>query len=151
MTSVESTIRELARSRIIANKAGLISQEEIQCWADDQIRRLAEPPPFLFAISTGEESELNFCDRLDLVQERPGDQDSASIAAEILAQLETGKLDMDGLEAVALKCEALMDQESDCWAKFSWISDEIYLAREGVKDKSTSHDDVRETLTEMLR
>ena len=148
-STVESEVRELARSRLIAKKIGLLSDEEIQSWADDQIRVHTEPPLFLFSIATGDESELNFADRLDLVRDKPRDEDFALIAAEILERLDNGKLDFDQLESIALDCERLLDQESSCWARFSWISDELYLVREGVKDRDSSHADVRSELRKM--
>lgn len=151
MTStVESEMREMTRSRIIAKKIGLLSDEEIQSWADDQILAHAEPPIYLFSIATGDESELKFADRLDLVLDKPGDKDTALIAAEILDQLDRGRLDFDQLESIAMSCERLLDQESSCWARFSWISDELYLVREGVKDPASSHADVRSELKKMI-
>ena len=150
MTTPDPKLRELARSRIIANKIGLISKAELEEWADQKILSIANPPDFLISMSMGNDSELNFVERLDLVRDKPNDKDAASIAVEVLQRLGSGKLDVAGLEDIALKCERVLDQESNYWAKFSWISDELYLAREGVKDASLSHAEVMKVLKEMI-
>ncbi len=148
-SSVAVEIRELARSRVIAKRIGLITLDEMKCWADEQIRKHSEPPDFLFSISLGEDRELTFVERLDLVRDKPDDADCAPIAAEILDRLDSGKLDFAALELIALNCGDVLDRESSRWDVFSWIADELHLAGEGVKDRDSSYADVRAALRTM--
>lgn len=140
--SVNTEVRESARTYLIAYRIGLLSIEEMQSWADDQIRRLKEPPDFVFVMSAGDLEELNFVDRLDLVKDRPNDLDLAPIAAEILDRLGSGMLDFEKLELIALASARLLDVDLACWAAFDWISDELYLVSEGVKEKDSSYREI---------
>ena len=69
----------------------------------------------------------------------------------ILERLEDGRLSIDELEGLAFRCGQVLGTDTDCWQQFDWISDELYLAREGVKDRMESHADVLDVLKKMAQ
>lgn len=145
----ESEIRELARAKLIAAKVGFLSQQELVAWADEMIRALPNPPYFLTPISLGDEKGFVRLDRLDLVQDKPNDADCRLLVVEVLNRIDDGRLKLDQLEGVVRKTEAYLDTDSAIRLELSWISDELNLAKMGIKDKRQSHSDVMKVLRKL--
>ncbi len=147
----ESEIRELARANLFAAKVGLLSQEELVAWADEMIRTLPNPPYFLTTISLGDEAGLARLDRLDLVQDKPSDDDFRLLVAEVLRRIEDDRLSFDDLEGVVFKIEGYLDVNSPFRADLSWVSCELDLASIGIKSQRQSRPDVLEVLRKLAK
>ena len=147
----ESEIRELARANLFAAKVGLLSQEELVAWADEMIRTLPNPPYFLTTISLGDEAGLARLDRLDLVQDKPSDDDCRLLVVEVLQRIEDDRLSFDDLEGVVFKIVGYLDVNSPFRADLSWVSCELDLANIGIKNQRQSHPDVLEVLRKLAK
>ena len=151
MTLPQSALIEEARSALLDAKLGLISPVELVSWADTRIAELQDPPYFLTAISLGEEAQIVEVARLDLVRDKPDEKDCKMLARRILQQLDSGRLHLRDLEVLSYQCAGWLDSESNLSQKLIWISDELYLNREGVKDPTRSHAEIRKVLEEMAK
>ena len=147
----ESEIRELARANLFAAKVGLLSQEELVAWADEMIRTLPNPPYFLTTISLGDEAGLARLDRLDLVQDKPSNDDCRLLVMEVLQRIEDDRLSFDELEAVVFKIVRYLDVNSKFHADLNWVSSELELASIGIKSQRQSRPDVLEVLRKLAK
>ncbi len=137
-------LREEARRKLIDEKVGLISQDDLVSWADEKLLELEEAPDFLVSISLREPLYHIHC--LDLVKDRVVDDDCQSLAKRIIQAYESGKIGFDEIEMIALKMTHILKDSEDSYIDFMWISDELHLADCGYKEKDKSYQDTMEVL-----
>lgn len=129
------TLRETIRTWLIDESVGLIDATELVARADRAIAEVSEPPGFLIAVSLGE--PLQFEPRLDLVKEPMVAADLVGLAQRILEALQSGRIDVDRVGAIATRVPFPRDADAVAvWSELDWISDELELVRTGVKDES---------------
>ena len=137
---MKELLREEARCKLIDEKVGLISQDELVNWVDNKLLELNEAPDFLVSISLRE--SLEYMPQLDLVKDRVTDNDCPALAKRIMQAYKAGKIGFDEIEMIALNLTQVLKGTDNCYLDFMWISDELHLADCGVKEKDKSYEDV---------
>jgi hypothetical protein len=141
---MKDQLREETRRKLIDEKVGLISQDDLVSWADEKLLELEEAPDFLVSISLRE--PLYHIRRLDLVKDRIVEDDCQSLAMRIIQAYDSGKVGFDEIEMIALKMIQILKDADDSYIDFMWISDELHLADCGIKEKDKSYQDTLEVL-----
>ncbi len=106
-------LREEARRKLIDEKVGLISQDDLVSWADDKLLELEEAPDFLISISLRE--PLYHIRRLDLVKDRVVDDDCQSLAKRIIQAFESGLSSstiLSSINEIKTLLQSISDSES---------------------------------------
>jgi len=109
-------LQEEARRKLIDEKVGLISQEDLIRWADEKLLELEEAPDFLVSISLRE--PLYHLRRLDLMKDRVVDGDCLGLAKRILQAYEAGNISFSEIEMIALNMTQILKDSEDSYIDF---------------------------------
>ncbi|BCG65212.1 MAG: hypothetical protein methR_P3037 [Methyloprofundus sp.] len=131
---------ENVRCWLIQEKVGLLPEAKLIELVDEKITEIDEPPDYLIAISLRE--RIDHISRLDLVKDRVDNKDCAIVANKMLSALHEGAISYDDIGLYSLNlCQILACQEG-AYVDFDWITDEVYLMNEGVKEQEQSKKDI---------
>lgn len=140
-------MKQTARNWIIQEKIGLISKKDLMQLADDYISNNDEFPDWIMEIATN--GSLDRIDELDIILSPIKDSDCILIASQMLALLESGKLDIYQVAAACYRiCQAL-EWSSMALNHFIWISDELELIEQGVKPREGYEENLKDTLNQI--
>ena len=122
------------REKLIANKIGILSTENLVAWCDGEISRMEQPPFFLIEISMGKKPREP--DQLDLVKNNANESDCAGLIEIITSQFGNGELMLVDLHEVCYKLALISN--GDLSQKLHWVADEADLIDQGIKPSSTN-------------
>ena len=131
------------REKLLANKIGILSTENLVAWCDGEISRMEQPPFFLIEISMGQKPREP--DQLDLVKNIANESDCAGLIEILSAQFKNGQMTLIDLHDVLYKLALLSSGELS--HKLHWAADEASLIDQGIKSSST--DDIFNVLHEL--
>ena len=135
------------RLQILANRIGLLSNDDLVQWADAKIVELDEPPIFVLDLAAGE-LPVN-PPALDTIRNEASDQDVIQLISRILNLWNAEKMT---IAEVGARCyQFALIAEVDLAAELHWISDEIHLCEIGVKAWTESLPRIRAALHEISR
>ncbi len=138
---------EKVRSWLIQEKVGLLSAVELIKLVDEKILELDEPPDYLITISLKE--RIDHLPRLDLIKYRVENKDCVLVAEKMLSALQDGTASFEDIGLYSLNMCQILGSQEGVYSDFDWISDEVYLMNQGVKDKVQSKKDITKVLDEI--
>jgi hypothetical protein len=133
------------RLKLLANRIGLITTQQLTQWADAEIAKHDIPPSYIIDIAMGEiPTEPQ---ELDIVRNTIRPSECAEIMRILEAKFDDGTIDLDSL---GTHCYSLSQVATGRVSDLlDWISDEIYLCGEHIKAIETSLPQIRAAIKEI--
>lgn len=138
---------EEVRSWLIQQEIGLLTETDLISLVDERIQSLSSPPEYLIKVSMRE--NLNFIPRLDLIQNPVKTQDCIVIAQKIIDAINLDVISYNEVETLSINICKLLDSKEPAYDWFDWISDEIHLMNEGIKEQNKSKEGISKALKEI--
>jgi hypothetical protein len=138
---------EKVRCWLIQEKVGLLSKTKLIELVDEKITEIDEPPDYLIAISLRE--RIDHIPRLDLVKDGVENKDCAVVAKKMLSALHDDTASYDDIGLYSLNLCQILECQEGAYVDFDWITDEVYLMNEGVKEQEQSKKDIVSVLKKL--
>ncbi|MEM1438281.1 MAG: hypothetical protein AAF680_00265 [Pseudomonadota bacterium] len=140
------SLLQTARNKLLAVKLGLADPESLVAWADDQIRRMDDPPLYLFNLSTG--TDIDDVDSLAFPEGKINASHCRDMIRIVVEKSSDGSIDTDLLGSVSY--QLALKSESRVSELLYWISDEIHLCEVRVKHLPSSMRQIEDAVREIL-